>query len=325
MTTLDFAAWEEQKDKDFMEQLRHACEQDGFFFLKNHGIPYSTCEAILEQAAQLFDLNEKAKDDMHIRHFNNFRGYSVMKNERDWREQYHLGWEWKDFNYEDTMPTHYRLAGQNPYPPDLGNSFLETSQNYSACANRLGEKLLEAVANSLGLNPSQFLGQTEEPNYFLMKLICYHPIPDGQPRYGVAPHCDWSWLTILLQDDIGGLEVQSNNGDWVPVEPQDNALFVNLGELMEIFTNGRYCAAPHRVISPLGGKRRISVPAFINPPLNAWLSPFPGQVIASQAHKPNEHIHRVAEKGATVKPFLFGESEWRRKGQGKWCYNEACL
>ena len=95
-------------------------------------------------------------------------------------------------------------------------------------------------------------------------------------------------------------------------------------ELLEILTKGRFVATAHRVINPSEEKRRISVPVFINPALDASIVPLAGGATVA-AYAPEEHIHRVVERGAPVIPFQFRTSEWARKGLGKWCYRRGCL
>jgi isopenicillin N synthase-like dioxygenase len=177
----------------------------------------------------------------------------------------------------------------------------------------------------LGLSPHYFQQLSAEPPYLLMKCICYYAQNQTDTsRPGVAPHCDWSWLTILLQDATGGLEVQTATGDWVSVPARADALSVNLGELMELVSGGRFQATAHRVINPSRAQRRISVPVFINPALDATVAPAPPKA-AFQVPESNLHVHRVMAKNTAVPAFHFGESEWARKGQGKWCHRAACL
>lgn len=326
IATLDANDWlGTTKDRHyFLRELREACQSNGFFYLKNHGIPPICYEAVIEQARLFFELPEEEKNAIHIRHSHNFRGFSKMKNERDWREQVHFGWEWSDFLPAHDLGSAYRLAGRNPWPEAGGPIFRSVILEYLAQTHALGCRLLEALAESLELDSDAFLPASEEPPYLLLKLICYYPQTDcADERPGVAPHCDWSWLTILLQDDTGGLEVQLPNGHWVPVLPQAGVLSINVGELLEIVTRGRLRAAPHRVINLSQRQKRLSAPVFINPPLNARIETLPlAPFFLPEVQVP--HVHRVKERGSSCTPFLFGDSEWERKGLGKWCFQKEC-
>ncbi|EXI67379.1 MAG TPA: 2-oxoglutarate and iron-dependent oxygenase domain-containing protein [Candidatus Accumulibacter phosphatis] len=306
----------------FVRGIGAACRDAGFLLLKNHGIPAALWTAVLADAEKFFCQTAAEKERLHIRHFANHRGFSQMNNSRDWREQLHFAAEWPEGAWSEGRPDHYRLAGANPWPDA---AFAATVLQYMEAVQVLGFRLLAALGESLGLPDRHAESLSAEPPYLLLKLICYHARPGGAPRSGVAAHCDWSWITILLQDSTGGLEVQDRNGDWWPVPPQPGILAVNVGELLEILSRGYFRAAPHRVISPTT-RDRVSVPAFINPPLDARIEPLtmaPGIVGPLVPEK--EHIHRVVPRGATCEPFVFGESEWRRKGLGVWCHDAECL
>ncbi|KAF3948902.1 hypothetical protein CMV_025154 [Castanea mollissima] len=102
----------------------------------------------------------------------------------------------------------------------------------------------------------------------------YYPIcPNPELTVGVGRHSDVSTLTILLQDDIGGLYVRGNNGSWVHVPPVSGSLVINVGDALQIMSNGRYKSIEHRVIAS-GSKNRISVPIFVNPRPCDMIGPF---------------------------------------------------
>lgn len=322
--TLDLSAWhgDAAARTQFLEQLDQACRSNGFFYVINHGISPALLQLALQQTRQFFDLDDAAKNSMHISQSAHFRAYSQMKNARDWREQVHFGQELPAI--EQTRDC-YQLIGPNLWPDSLGDAFRDTMLTYLEAVQQLGSQLLRAMAGLLQLPADYFEQLSAEPPYLLMKLICYYAQPNAEvDRPGVAAHCDWSWLTILLQDDVGGLEVLSSAGEWQPVTPAPAVLSVNLGELLEILSRGHFVATAHRVINPSEEKRRLSIPVFINPALDARVMPL--TTLPAIAHTaPDEHIHRVVAAGQTSDAFHFGDSEWSRKGLGKWCYNTACL
>ncbi|MBL9174226.1 MAG: isopenicillin N synthase family oxygenase [Verrucomicrobiales bacterium] len=306
-----------------LRDLDDVCRDAGFFLLRNHGIPGGLWEAMLEVSVRFFERPAEEKEAIDLRGSSNFRGFSRMKNLRDWREQLHWGWEWPQGAWTEGRPEYYRLAGGNPWPDP---AFALVVSDYMKAAQGVGLLLLRALAGCLSLPTGYFDPSPDEPPYLLLKQICYYPQSGSTPRSGVAPHCDWSWITLLLQDATGGLEVQDSRGDWLPVPAEPGVLAVNTGELLEILTRGRYRAAPHRVINP-GSRRRISVPTFINPPLAARVEPleFPGAVPDRPIGPPGaDHVHRVVPRGVDCGPFTFGESEWRRKGMGLWCHDAQC-
>ena len=302
--------------------LMDACAQHGSFYVYNHGISPERCAALFQQADWFFQLPETLKNQIHIRNSAHHRGYSQMKNARDWREQLHFGQELAETPPLGDMPDYQPLIGPNLWPESP--FFRETVLGFLEDAARLGAELLALIAEGLGQSPDYFEGISDETPYHLLKLICYYPQPDGGVRPGVAPHCDWSLLTLLLQDDTGGLEVLLPDGSWAEARPIPDALFVNVGELLEIISGGRLRASPHRVINPSHQRKRISAPVFINPAMDAEIKALP-DAPAWTALPETEHVHRVAPQGVALAPFRFGDSEWQRKGLGRWCYNAGCL
>ena len=256
---------------------------------------------MLELARQFFALSPADKEDIHIRQSRHFRGFSEMKNARDWREQIHFGLE----RPAGSQP----LRGPNLWPEALGPAWRTSVLSFLDEAGRTGERLL----SELGLP-----GAEDGEPYLLMKMICYHPQPDpDRLQPGVAAHCDWSWITLLYQDEAGGLQEQRDDGTWVDVAAPFS---VTIGELAEIASGGRLRATPHRVVNRSTTRSRISIPVFLCPPLEA--------VVPGTPHCFEErhgHAHRVRNPAQAWPAVQFGDSEWRRKGLGRWCWREECL
>jgi hypothetical protein len=126
-----------------------------------------------------------------------------------------------------------------------------------------------------------------------------------------------------------GLEIRVPDGTWTPVDVRPGAVWVHIGELLEHASGGRYLATPHRVVNRSETRTRVSVPVFINPPLDAVVPVFTDLPQSAarptrdlRAQDSGEHIHRVLEPRSAREAFHFGTTEWQRKGQGGWCY--AC-
>ncbi len=309
----------------FVEQLREACRDVGTFYLTGHSVPAALCACVLEETRAFFALPSEDKALIDIKGSRHFRGYSRMCNERDWREQVHFGPELPAVAH-DAAFAYWRLQGPNLWPSQLGADWRETMLSFLREIDTQGRRLLAAVETAAGLPAGYFDCLAGDSPYLLMKLICYYPQPGDQcARSGVAPHCDWSWLTFLLQD-TAGLEVQTRDGEWLAVPPVTDALIVSVGELTEIVTSGTFRATPHRVHNLSRDRPRVSVPVFINPSLNAVVaSPLPQHFELAASEDPAGHVHRVANPREPAAPFVFGDSEWRRKGLGRWCFDEKCL
>jgi len=294
-------------------------EHGGFFVtLPNAGeLP----ERILEASRSFFLLSPEEKEALAIEGSSHFRGWSQMRNERDWREQLHLGRERCSAGDD---PAFHRLEGPNLWPADA--SWREVISRYIEVAAHLGELFLHRIASCLGVDPTGF-GHIANEGYIVAKLIGYHPQPSAATiRSGVAAHVDFSWLTINLQDSEG-LEVRRPDGAWTSVAVRKGSVWVHAGELLEHATRGRYAATPHQVHNPSSTRTRVSIPVFVNPPLDGWvrvLEALSPEVLAKDMSHGSEgdHVHRVLDPHPRREAFHFGHAEWRRKGLGVWCF--AC-
>jgi isopenicillin N synthase-like dioxygenase len=312
----------------FRSELRRACEEHGAFYLQPSPLAHVQQPA-LRAAAAFFDLQPKDKQAIAIEHSAHFRGYSHLRSSRDDREQLHFGPEAAGAVSFAAGPSHARLLGPNLWPLVLGTAWRTTLLDYTAAAGELGRRLLRCIALSFELPEAELSRLLEPQPYLLLKLMRYG-LAGVRARSRMAPHCDWSLLTVLLQDGPG-LQLRTRGGAWLDAPTRANSLLINLGELTEIATGGRARAAPHRVIE-LGDRERLSIPVFINPDLSRALTPLARHSSARGVEENgaelgldgSEHVHRVQPPGAAPVSFVFGESEWRRKGLGRWCYREQC-
>ncbi|NOT62935.1 MAG: isopenicillin N synthase family oxygenase [Acidobacteria bacterium] len=295
----------------FNDELRAACHETGAFYLTHHGIPATLCQAVLQDAESFFALPPESKAKLNIRHSKHFRGYSHMANERDWREQMHFGLE---------LPAPHdatrSLQGPNLWPAELGDGWRATMLTFLRAAGDAGQRLLAALEPLFDLPSGYFARYAQPTPYLLMKLLHYYAPQTGSTQQGIAPHCDWSWLTLLWQQG-DGLQVRTRKGEWLAVPPRADALVVNLGELLALVTANECHAVPHQVVSQAS---RLSIPVFINPSLSAVIAPQP----TPTDENPFAHVHRVVAPCQTLAPFVFGASEWRRKGLGLWCHDAQC-
>jgi isopenicillin N synthase-like dioxygenase len=297
--------------------IDRALREAGGFLLAPSGEERLFTEA-LSAARSLFALPVALKAEAAIERSRHFHGWSELHNERDWREQFHLGRELPP--PPDGPPPHRRLEGPNLWPAGERERPALLLRYQDAVAT-LGHRVLDGVARALELPAAAFAGVGHE-GYAVMKLIGYHPqaVADaatGHARPGVAAHVDFSFLTLTLQDSPG-LEVCGPDRVWTLVEPRPGALWVHAGELLELATAGRYRATPHRVVNRSVERTRISIPFFLNPPLGGTVAPLVGE--GSDLPGGGSHVHRVLAPDSPRRPLHFGEAEWRRKGENRWCH-----
>jgi len=162
-------------------------------------------------------------------------------------------------------------------PPNQWPDFLPAMRpafvDYFTAANDVGWALLRAFAVSLDLSADRFLRSIARPTS-RGSIIYYPPQPPemGADQFGVSPHTDWGCLTLLYQDQSGGLEVRGRDGAWVAAVPIAGTYVVNVGDLLARWTNNRFRSTPHRVVNR-SGKARYSCAVFVDPDRDTVISP----------------------------------------------------
>lgn len=271
---LDFSKFREGgiAEQRFLAELREAARDVGFFYLSNHGIPKSSQTDIFEAAQAFFALNESDKAAIEMVHSPHFRGYTRPGSEltlgaQDWREQIDIGSELPIA--KATLDTPWlRLQGPNLWPEALP-SFRSTVLSWQRSMTRLSIELLEAFALALGQQRDVFAPiYRHQPNEHV-KIIRYPGRDSTQSDQGVGAHKDSGFLTLLAQDDAGGLEVETDDGEWIAARPVTDTFVVNIGEILELASDGYLRATVHRVTTPSAGRDRLSVAYFFGADLNA--------------------------------------------------------
>ena len=260
-------------------ELHSAAHDVGFFQLVGHGITPAETAALNSVVRAFFALPESERFAVSNLNSPHFRGYTRIGDERtggspDWRDQLDIGAERPARVPAPDEPAYWWLEGPNQWPaalPELRTTALAWIDRLSAVAGRLLRELLAAIGGPADFYDAAF---ADHPHLHL-KIVRYPGrAPDGADQ-GVGAHKDYGFLTLLLQDDIGGLQVEREDGAFHDVPPLPGAFVVNLGELLEVATNGYLKATNHRVVSPAAVQERFSVPFFYNPRLDARIEPLP--------------------------------------------------
>lgn len=258
----------EHSRAEFLENLQKIAREIGFFYLKGHGISAERIDQIQQISKQFFQLDQSKKNEIAMIHSPHFRGYSQpnaenTRNIPDFREQIDIGPELPALNADADAPLWANMQGPNQWPKDWPE-FQSVTRAWLTDLRQVAIDLLHAFVLALG-QKKDVLDQliTGQPNE-LLKLIHY-PKTKIQNHQGVGPHKDSNILTLLLQDQTGGLQVFSH-GQWVDIPYVDGAFIINIGEILELATNGYLVANSHRVISPTH-QDRYSVAYFISPNL----------------------------------------------------------
>lgn len=269
----DSAAW-----RDVATQIDAACRDWGFFYITGHGIPPERIDALLAAAKAFFALPEAEKLKIDITRTAHHRGYGAIATEQldptqpsDLKETFDMGFHMAADHPE--VLAGKPLRGPNRHP-DLPGWAALMEQHY-ADMQALAQTLLRAIALALGIERDFFDARFAEP-ISVFRMIHYPPRhtarSDDQP--GAGAHTDYGCVTLLYQDDAGGLQVRNVNGEWIDAPPIPGSFVVNIGDMMARWSNDRYTSTPHRVISPLG-VHRYSMPFFAEPHPDTEISCLP--------------------------------------------------
>ncbi len=261
-------------------QIRQASLDKGFFYIANHGVPQSLVAALFRESHKFFDL--PMADRLAVGRDRSFcdRGFGPMGGQDlerigvpDLKEGFDLGVELT----EDDPRVRARKVnhGPNQWPRRLPE-FREVMDSYFNAMLDLATRLMGAVALSLGLPEDYFADFCTEP-VALLRLLHYpqQPTKPYPGEKGCGAHTDWGAITLLLQDDAGGLQVKDPQHGWLHAPPRPGTFVVNLGDLMARWTNDRYRSTEHRVIN-LSGRDRYSVPFFFDGNPDYLISCLPG-------------------------------------------------
>ena len=309
---LDMASAVSGKDLDALaHEVRTACENMAFFYVRNHGVPQAVIEGALAASRRFFAQPLEArmavlKDRFH-------RGYLPLGTTHypgrgpDLKDSFDIG---LDLPLDDPdviagLPLH----GPNQWP-EL-EDFRKPVEVYFSAVRDFGMRLLRVFARSLEVEDDFFTKHYNKPT-ITMRLLHYPPqsaaeVPDS---IGAHAHSDYGLTTVLAQDPSGGLELQKPDGSWIAAPYVPGTFVVNLGDLMARWTNDVYRSNQHRVVNRLGTER-YSIPFFFNPNHGALVECIPTCTGSARpplylAVKAGEY---VADKIRTNQGFRSPESE----------------
>lgn len=256
--------------KKLAVQLRHACEEIGFFFIVNHGIPDNKIKNIFTQTKRFHALPKEDKVALAIN--SNQRGYIQPGGTLIKHSTYNKNTK-SDTNATMVFATEYgednpyrqegkRFYDENQWPDKLPD-FRKVVQDYMATVTSLGKNLLPLWAAALEL-PHNYFDPYFIDNYTYLRMAYYPPVPAlEENKFGLGPHADTGFMTFLPQADVDGLEILDIEGRWFRPPQMHDAILVNTGQFLERWSNKRFRATPHRVIPPKD-KDRYSVACFVN-------------------------------------------------------------
>ncbi len=274
LPVLDFARFsaDPQERAAFLNDLGAAAREVGFFYLTGHGISPETADTTARAARQFFALPDSQKLAIDMVNSPHFRGYTRAGWERtrgqpDWREQIDIGVDRPPLPGSAAAPW-WRLQGPNQWPAQLP-ALRPAAEHWLALVSGLGIRLLRAFALAMGQQEDVFETiYTPAPN-LLLKFIRYPGREAAGSDQGVGAHKDGGFLTLLYQSERGGLQVDAADGRWFVAPPLPGAVVVNVGELLELASDGYLKATVHRAVTPPSGTDRLSLAFFLGANLDA--------------------------------------------------------
>lgn len=264
-------------------EIDSACRQSGFFRITNHGVSRELRERLDKLSREFFALNnaEKSKCAMPLAG-SAWRGWFGVGDELtsgvpDRKEGLYIGEQLPASDPRVVART--PLHGANLYPQipaELG----ACADEWFAAMQHLGAALMRGVALGLQMPADWFAKTIASQPTCLFRIFHYPPVDilrvpqDGISEWGVAEHTDYGLLTILAQDDCGGLQVRMTTNSWLDVPAEPDIFVVNIGDMLDRLTLGRYRSTAHRVKNS-SGRERMSYPFFIDPSWDASVEPLP--------------------------------------------------
>lgn len=274
-----------------------ACETAGFFYLVNHGISESVFQAARDAALEFFRSPSAFKSRYHISRYPHHRGYvgdndvyPDPENRGDIRQAFKVALELPDDDPD--YLSGITMYGPNVWPEGMPE-FRRDVYNAYRCFQELAQTIFSLFAVGLGLQDDHFVPLTDKPASVMNLNYYAGRAPDEPGRAsGIGAHNDYEAFAMLWQDDVGGLQIESLGGDWEAVDPLAGSLVINIGELMQRWTNDRFRATRHRVVND-SARERVSIACFGNTSYHARI-----ECIASCCS---------ARNPARYKPVMSGE------------------
>lgn len=283
---------------DLARNVHSALANIGFMYIRNHGVPAHLVDAAYRVSAQFFELPQHQKDALHIDQSGMaLHGYTPLFGENndpgrtvDFKEIFDLGREASDGQVKP-------FFGPTPWPSALPE-FRSVMEDYHRHMLDLARRVMAAMALSLDLPEDYFRQFMREP-IGIQRLLHYPPqeAAKDDSLIGIGAHTDYGCLTILSQDNVGGLQVMNRDGVWIDAPPIPGTFIVNIGDILQRLTNGVYLANLHRVIN-VSGKERYSIPCFFDLDFDTLVAPLPSCV--------------SVERPSAYTPVKCGVHKWKR-------------
>lgn len=248
--------------KSTMDKIKDACENWGFFELVNHGIPHEFLDKVERLTKEHYNkcMEQRFKELVASK---GLEGVETEVSDMDWESTFYLR-HLPESNVDQVA--------------DLSHEYRVVMKEFAKKLEKLAEEILDLLCENLGLEKGYlkkvFYGSKGSPT-FGTKVSNYPPCPKPDLIKGLRAHTDAGGIILLFQDDkVSGLQLLKD-GQWIDVPPMRHSIVVNLGDQLEVITNGKYKSVEHRVIAQTNGTGRMSIASFFNPGSEAVIAPAP--------------------------------------------------
>jgi len=265
-TAVPILDFEQRAHPEWLGELDRACGQWGCFLLKNHDIDEALCHRLLAAMSRFFALPHEDKLALERSDENPWGFYDreLTKNVQDWKQIFDVG------PSSDAGPFQ---AAEVRWPTQLSD-FRETVESFFAASQSLSLTLLEDIGQCLGAEPGTLSRGFIEGHSSFLRLNYYPPCDEPENHLGISHHTDAGALTVLLHDGNPGLQFLCN-GEWHAADAAPGDLFINIGDIVQVWSNDRYRAPLHRVLVSTD-RSRYSAPFFLNPSYKTDYAPLAG-------------------------------------------------
>jgi isopenicillin N synthase-like dioxygenase len=259
-------------------RIGDACREMGFFYIVNHAIPDDLLAEAFAANRRVHRLPMEEKEKIKLNRWH--RGYetfasSQLTSSARFAPAQHPN-QLESFFLRHEVPAgdprfeRAPLQGPNQWPPDP--LFRDVVTRYDTAVRELALRLLAPFSVAVGEEPG-FFARFFAPPSTALKLIHYPPAPEARPEdlFGIHPHTDYGFLTILAQDDVGGLELRRVDGTWISAPCVPGSFILNIGDILARWTNDEFSSTPHRVINKSASLDRYSIALFFDPNLDATI------------------------------------------------------
>jgi isopenicillin N synthase-like dioxygenase len=289
-------------------EIASACRDTGFFYVSGHGISPALIARMDGAARRFFALSEGEKQQIAMsRGGRAWRGFfpvggELTSGKPDLKEGIYFGSELAsdDARVHAGLPMH----GANLFPRQVPE-LRETVLSYIDAAAAAAHALMEGIALSLGLEAGYFRESYTEDPTILFRIFHYPNAGADFDGWSVGEHTDYGLLTLLAQDNAGGLEVKSTRG-WIAAPPIEGTLVCNIGDMLDRLTAGAYRSTPHRARN-VSGRGRLSFPFFFDPGFDREIVPLPATGIVADDRESRWDRESVHEFSGTYGDYLLGK------------------